>query len=82
MGTVVVWDDLNKQQIVLLTNHHKFSVTKISAIYKDRWQIELFFKVLEQNLKVKIFAGTSENALYIRIWTAIISNYGFSQWVL
>jgi len=38
---------------------------------KDRWQIELFFRALKQNLKVKTFVGTSENALYIQIWTAM-----------
>ena len=73
MRKVVVWDPLNEQQIVLLTNHLKFGATTISAIYKDRWQIELFFKALKQNLKVKTFVGTSENALYIQIWTALIA---------
>jgi hypothetical protein len=51
----------------------RFGATTISAIYKDRWQIELFFKALKQNLKVKTFVGTSENALYIQIWTALIA---------
>ena len=57
----------------MLTNHLEFGATTISAIYKDRWQIELFFKALKQNLKVKTFVGTSENALYIQIWTALIA---------
>ena len=70
---VVVWDAENERQIVLLTNHMTFGATTISAIYKDRWQIELFFKALKQNLKVKTFVGTSENALYIQIWTALIA---------
>jgi len=70
---VVVWDDENDREIVLLTNHMEFGATTISAIYKDRWQIELFFKALKQNLKVKTFVGTSENALYIQIWTALIA---------
>ena len=70
---VVVWDNEKKREIVLLTNHLKFGPTTISAIYKDRWQIELFFKALKQNLKVKTFVGTSENALYIQIWTALIA---------
>ena len=70
---IVVWDKENDRQIVLLTNHMKFGATTISAIYKDRWQIELFFKALKQNLKVKTFVGTSENALYIQIWTALIA---------
>ena len=50
---VIVWDEKNKRQIVLLTNHPDFGSTTISAIYKDRWQIELFFKALKQHLKVK-----------------------------
>jgi hypothetical protein len=70
---VVVWDSENADEIVLLTNHLKFGVNTISAIYKDRWQIELFFKALKQNLKIKTFVGTTENALYIQIWTALIA---------
>ena len=70
---VVVWDALRQREIVLLTNHLRFGATTIADIYKDRWQIELFFKALKQNLKVKTFVGTSENALYIQIWTALIA---------
>jgi IS4 transposase len=70
---VVVWDQEKEREIVLLTNHLGFGPTTISAIYKDRWQIELFFKALKQNLKVKTFVGTTENALYIQIWTALIA---------
>jgi hypothetical protein len=70
---VVVWDNINNCEIVLLTNHLDFGATTVSSIYKDRWQIELFFKALKQNLKVKTFVGTSENALYIQIWTALIA---------
>ena len=70
---VVVWDPENEQEIVLLTNHLKFGANTLSAIYKDRWEIELFFKALKQNLKIKTFVGTSENALYIQIWTALIA---------
>jgi hypothetical protein len=70
---VVVWDKENEREIVLLTNHPKFGANTIAAIYKDRWQIELFFKALKQNLKVKTFVGTTENALYIQIWTALIA---------
>jgi len=70
---VVVWDKDENREIVLLTNHLEFGATTISAIYKDRWQIELFFKALKQNLKVKTFVGTTENALYIQIWTALIA---------
>jgi hypothetical protein len=70
---VVVWDSESERDIVLLTNHLSFGPNTISAIYKDRWQIELFFKALKQNLKIKTFVGTSENALYIQIWTALIA---------
>jgi hypothetical protein len=70
---VVVWDKEKEREIVLLTNHLEFGATTISAIYKDRWQIELFFKAIKQNLKIKTFVGTSENALYIQIWTALIA---------
>ena len=61
------------ESIALLTNHFEFAASTIGAIYKDRWQIELFFKALKQNLRVKTFVGTSENALYIQIWTALIA---------
>jgi IS4 transposase len=70
---IVVWDDANQREIVLLTNHLEFGATTIAAIYKDRWEIEIFFKTLKQNLTVKTFVGTSENALRIQIWTALIA---------
>jgi hypothetical protein len=70
---VAVWDALNEREMVLLTNLLEFGSTTISAVYKDRWEIELFFKALKQNLKVKSFVGTSENALRIQIWTALIA---------
>jgi IS4 transposase len=56
-----------------LTNHLTFGATTIAAIYKDRWQIELFFKALKQNLKIKTFVGTSANALKVQVWTALIA---------
>lgn len=70
---IVVWDDVNKRQLVLLTNHLEFGASTIAAIYKDRWEIELFFKTIKQHLKIKTFVGTSENALRIQIWTALIA---------
>ena len=70
---VVVWDKVNECEIVLLTNHMDFGATTIADIYKDRWEIELFFKTLKQHLKVKTFVGTSENALRIQLWTALIA---------
>ena len=59
--------------LVFLTNHFKLSASTIAAIYKDRWQIELFFKALKQNLKIKTFVGTSANAVHTQIWTALIA---------
>jgi hypothetical protein len=70
---VVAWDEVNQQEIVLLTNLLAFGSTTVATIYKDRWQIELFFKTLKQNLKIKSFVGTSENAVRIQIWTALIA---------
>ena len=67
-------DDVeNNRVIVLLTNHLEFGATTIARIYQDRWQIEIFFKTLKQNLKIKTFVGTSQNALFIQIWTALIA---------
>lgn len=70
---VVVWDEEQQREIVLLTNHLTLGATTIAAIYKDRWEIELFFKALKQHLKIKTFIGTSENALKVQIWTALIA---------
>jgi len=70
---IEVWDTVNQKVIVLLTNHLKFGSTTIAAIYKDRWQIEIFFKTIKQNLKIKTFIGTSANAVKIQLWTALIS---------
>jgi hypothetical protein len=70
---IEVWDARKQERIVALTNHLQFGATTIAAIYKDRWQIVLFFKVLKQNLKVKTFVGTSANALRIQLWTALIA---------
>ncbi len=67
-------DDPEKDgTLVFLTNHLAFGATTIAAIYKDRWQIELFFKALKQNLKIKTFVGTSANALKVQVWTALIA---------
>jgi hypothetical protein len=70
---VVVWDEANQREIELLTNHLRFGATTIGSIYRDRWEIELFFKVLKQHLKIKTFVGTSPNALKTQIWTALIA---------
>jgi len=59
--------------LVFFSNYLKLGATTISRIYKERWQIELFFKALKQNLKVKTFIGTSANAIQIQLWTALIA---------
>ena len=70
---VEVEDPETGETLVFLTNHLAFGTTTIAAIYKDRWQIELLFKALKQNLKIKTFVGTSANALHTQIWTALIA---------
>ena len=65
------YDAKQQRTLVFLTNHLELAAATIAAIYKDRWQIELFFKALKQNLRVKTFVGTSANALKIQIWTAL-----------
>ncbi len=67
------YDAEQQRTLVFLTNHLELAAATIAAIYQDRWQIELFFKALKQNLRVKTFVGTSANALKIQIWTALIA---------
>jgi hypothetical protein len=64
--------DDKQEELVLLTNNFKLAASTIAAIYKERWQIELFFKLLKHQLKIKTFVGTSANAVRIQIWTALI----------
>jgi len=70
---VVIWDDVNKQTIELITNHMTWSANTISELYKSRWQIEIFFREIKQLLHIKSFIGTTENAVMIQIWTALIT---------
>ncbi|MHB0938285.1 MAG: IS4 family transposase [Armatimonadota bacterium] len=70
---VTVWDEATQREFVFLTNNLTLGATTIAAIYRDRWQIECFFKVLKQHLKIKTFVGTSANALKIQIWTALLA---------
>jgi len=70
---IEVWDDEQQRSVVFLTNHRGFAASTIAAVYRQRWQIELFFKALKQNLRIKTFVGTSPNALQIQIWTALIA---------
>lgn len=57
---------------VFLTNHLGLSATTIAALYKDRWRVEIFFKTIKQNLKIKAFVGTSKNAVLTQLWIAMI----------
>lgn len=70
---VEVWNQERQEILVLLTNHLSFGATTIAQIYRERWQIEIFFRYLKQNLRIKTFVGTSANALHIQIWTALIA---------
>jgi len=65
-------DDENDRDYTFLTNNFDLSAQEIADIYKSRWQVELFFKWIKQNLKIKTFWGTSKNAVFIQIWTALI----------
>ena len=70
---IEVWDEAQQRTLVFLTNHRRFAASTVAAIYRQRWQIELFFKALKQNLRIKTFVGTSANALQIQVWTALIA---------
>jgi Domain of unknown function (DUF4372)/Transposase DDE domain len=56
-----------------LTNHKTLAASTIAEVYKDRWKIEVFFKLIKQNLKIKSFIGGSANAVWTQIWTAMIA---------
>ncbi len=70
---IEVWVEERQETLVFVTNNFRLAASTIAAIYKERWQIELFFKALKQSLKIKTFVGTSENAVQIQIWTALIA---------
>jgi hypothetical protein len=70
---ITVWDEEQKRELILLTNDFNLSATTLAKVYRFRWQIELFFKALKQNLKIKTFVGTSENAVKTQVWTALIA---------
>ena len=69
---VTYYDKEHKKTYQFLTNHFHLSSSTISQIYKARWEIEIFFKWIKQNLKIKTFLGTSKNAVLTQIWTAMI----------
>ena len=67
------FDEETGKRLTFLTNNFSLPALKVAAIYKNRWKIELFFKWIKQNLRIKVFYGTSENAVYSQIWIAISS---------
>ena len=67
------WDEENQNELVFITNNFSWTATTVAQIFKERWNIEAFFKLIKQNLKIKSFVGTSENAVQIQIWTALIT---------
>lgn len=70
---IVYCDPVSGEELVFLTNHFRLAATTIARVYKDRWQIEAFFRALKQNLKIKTFVGTGPNAVRTQIWTALIA---------
>lgn len=65
------WDEEQKREFVFLTNATHISALQVAELYKNRWQVELFFKWLKQHLKIKKFWGTTENAVRIQIYAAL-----------
>ncbi len=70
---VVVWNEEHKMEIELITNQRTWSAATICDLYKARWNIEIFFRDIKQCLNIKSFIGTSQNAVMIQIWTALIT---------
>jgi hypothetical protein len=70
---IEVWVEDRQENMVFVTNHLQLAASTVTAIYKDRWQIELFFKAIKQSLRIKSFIGISENAVQTQIWTALIA---------
>jgi hypothetical protein len=66
---IMYFDRENHEWLDFLTNNLELGSSTISVIYKERWQIELFFKAIKQNLKIKTFFGTRANEINAQIWT-------------
>jgi hypothetical protein len=73
MRRIEVWVEQKQEMMVFLTNQLKLAASTIAAVYRDRWQIEQFFRALKQSLRIKTFVGTSANAVLVQIWTALIA---------
>jgi hypothetical protein len=70
---VALWDEKNQQTIEIITNQMSWTANTIGELYKARWEVEIFFRDIKQQLHIKSFIGTSENAVMIQIWTALIT---------
>lgn len=70
---IEVWIEEKQEILVFVTNHMHLAASTIARIYRERWQIETFFKSLKQLLKIKTFVGTSEKAVMTQLWTALIT---------
>jgi len=64
-------DEITSKTLTFLTNSSRVSAIIITQLYKERWKIELFFKWIKQHLRIKVFYGTSRNAVYLQIWVAV-----------
>ncbi len=73
MRRIVYKDPETGKWLVFFTNHFRLSAKTIADIYKERWQIEIFFRFIKQNLKIKAFVGNSENALMSQIYVALMA---------
>lgn len=69
---ITYFHEEKQQTYTYITNNFELKASEIALIYKERWQIELFFKWIKQNLKIKSFLGTSKNAVFTQIWVAMI----------
>ncbi len=67
------WDAQQKKRLVFLTNNFALPASVIAQLYRRRWHVELFFKWIKQHLRIKVFYGTSENAVKTQIWIAVCS---------
>ena len=70
---VCYWDEEQKRKFTFLTNNMELSSLHVAELYRNRWQVELFFKWLKQHLKIKKFWGNTENAVRIQVYSAIIA---------
>jgi IS4 transposase len=66
------YDAVHANHLYFLTNNFAYQALTIAELYKKRWEIELFFRWIKQNLRIKSFVGTSENAVMTQVWVAMI----------